>query len=91
MRHSIVAAALVASAPLGLHAAAAQNMNVSVRSGDEVRTCDDLRVTFDDRPAVTAVDSLTAPGAQKLTVTASRNGGVFGKLSLCDAWHDVCD
>lgn len=77
MRHSIVAAALLASVPLGLHPAAAQNINVSVRSDDDVRTCDDLRVTFDGRPAVMAVDALTAPGAQKLTVTASRNGGVY--------------
>ena len=52
-------------------------MNVSVRPGHEVRTCDDLDVTFDDRPAVMAVDHLTAPGAQKLTVHASHNGGVY--------------
>jgi hypothetical protein len=77
MRHSIVTAALIASAPLSLHPAAAQNMNVSVRSDHDVRTCDDLEVTIDGRPAVTAVDSLTAPGGQKLTVTASRNGGVY--------------
>jgi hypothetical protein len=42
-----------------------------------VRTCADLEVTFDDRPAATAEDRLTAPGAQKLTVHAARNGGVY--------------
>ena len=68
-------------------------MNVSVRTGHEVRTCADLEVTFDGRPAVTAVDQLTAPGAQKLTVHGSRNGGVyvFGEarqdfsISVCKA------
>lgn len=77
MRHSIAAAALLASLPLGLRPALAQSLNVSVRSGHDVRTCDDLEITIDDRPAVTAVDQLTAPGGQKLTVEASRNGGVY--------------
>jgi hypothetical protein len=52
-------------------------MNVSVRSDHDVRTCADLEVTFDGRPAVTAVDHLTAPSGQKLTVHAARNGGVY--------------
>lgn len=77
MRYPIVAAALLASLALAQRSALAQNTNVSVRPGHDVRTCDDLEVTFDDRPAVTAVDHLTAPGAQKLTVHASRNGGVY--------------
>jgi hypothetical protein len=77
MRYPIAAAALLLSLPLVQRAAFADNMNVSVRPGHEVRTCDDLEVTFDGRPAVTAVDHLTAPGAQKLTVHASHNGGVY--------------
>ena len=44
MRQSIAAAALLASLPLGLRPALAQNLNVSVRSGHDVRTCDDLEV-----------------------------------------------
>jgi hypothetical protein len=77
MRHSIAAATLLASLTLVPVPASANDMHVSVRSGREARTCEDLEVTFDGRPAVTAVDRLTAPGAQKLTVHASRNGGVY--------------
>src|SRR4051812_27790637 len=76
MRYPIAAAALLASLPLVSPPAEAQNMNVSVRPGHEARTCEDLEFRFDDRPAVTAVDHLTAPGAQKLTVH-SQNGGVY--------------
>ena len=93
MRYPIAAAALLASLPLAPKPALADDMSVSVRSGREVRTCDDLEVKFDDRPAVTAVDRLTAPGAQKLTVHSSRNGGTYviggaGKdfgISVCKA------
>jgi hypothetical protein len=93
MRYPIAAAVLLASLALGLPPAAADGMNVSVRSGHDVRTCEDLEVTFDDRPPVTAVDKLTAPGGQKLTVHGSRNGGVyvFGEarqdfsISVCKA------
>jgi hypothetical protein len=77
MRYPIAAAAVLASLALAQRPAAAHDMNVSVRTGHEVRTCEDLDVTFDGRPAVTAVDRLTAPGAQKLTVKGSRNGGVY--------------
>jgi hypothetical protein len=93
MRHPIAAATLLASVALVHLPASAEDMNVSVRSSDEVRTCEDLEVTFDRRPAVTAVEHLTAPGAQKLTVHGSRNGGVyvFGEarqdfsISVCKA------
>ena len=77
MRYPIAVAALLASLPLVSRPADAQNMNVSVRPGHEARTCEDLEFRFDDRPAATAVDHLTAPGAQKLTVEASQNGGVY--------------
>ena len=77
MRYPIAAAGLLASLSLGHAPVFAEDMNVSVRSGRDVRTCGDLEVTFDGRPAVTAVDQLTAPGAQKLTVHGSRNGGVY--------------
>ena len=93
MRHPIAAAALLASVALVHRPASAEDMNVSVRSSHEVRTCEDLEVTFDRRPAVTAVEHLTAPAAQKLTVHGSRNGGVyvFGEarqdfsISVCKA------
>jgi hypothetical protein len=77
MRYPIAAATVLASLALVERPASAHDLNVSVRSGHEVRTCEDLDVTFGGRPAVTAVDRLTAPGAQKLTVQGSRNGGVY--------------
>lgn len=78
MRYPIAAAAVLASLTLIPRPAPAHDMSVSVRTANhEVRTCADLDVTFDNRPAVTAVDRLTAPGAQKLTVQSSRNGGVY--------------
>lgn len=77
MRYPIVAAASLASLAFVQPPAFAHDMQVSVRTGHEVRACSDLAVTFDDRPAVTAVDQITAPGAQKLTVHGSRNGGVY--------------
>ena len=76
MRYPI-AAALLASLALVPRPASAQDTNVSVRSDREVRTCADLEVTFDHRPAVTTVEQLTAPGTQKLTVHAARNGGIY--------------
>lgn len=75
--HYPIAAALLASLPLVQRPASAHDMKVSVRTGHEVRTCADLEVTFDDRPAVTAAEHLTAPRAQKLTVQATHNGGVY--------------
>lgn len=78
MRYPIAAVALLASLALAVPSVSAEGLQVNVRSnGREVRTCDDLEVTFDGRPAATAVDHLTAPGARKLTVRASRNGGVY--------------
>lgn len=77
MRYSIAAAVVLASVALVDRPAAAEGMNVSIRGDREVRTCDDLTVTFDGRPAIIAVDTLTAPGGQKLTVHGSRNGGVY--------------
>jgi hypothetical protein len=93
MRYPIAAAAALASLAFVPRPAPAQNLNVTVRSSHEVRTCADFDVTFDGRPALTAVDQLTAPGGQKLTVHASRNGGVyvFGEarqdfaISVCKA------
>lgn len=77
MRYPITAAVLLTSLAFVSRAASADGLQVSVRTGHEVRTCDDLEFRFDDRPAVTAVDRLTAPGGQKLAVEAHRNGGVY--------------
>ena len=77
MRYPIAAAALLASVALVQRPAAADDMNVSVRSNHDVRSCDDLDITFDDRPAIRGVDQLTAPGTQKLSVQSQQNGGVY--------------
>jgi hypothetical protein len=77
MRYPFAAAALLAPLALVPALASASNMNVSVRSGHDVKSCEDLEVRFDDRPAVTAVEKLTAAGAQKLTIQSRRNGGVY--------------
>ena len=93
MRHLIAAAATAAPLALAPGAVLAQDMQLSVRTSQDVRRCEDLEVTFGGRPAVTAVDRLTAPGAGKLTVQAARNGGisVYGgtgrdfAISVCKA------
>jgi len=77
MRYPYAAAALLAFLALAERPASAGDLRVSVRSGHEVRTCEDLEVTVEGRPAATAVDHLTAPGGQKLTVHASPSGGVY--------------
>jgi hypothetical protein len=77
MRYPFAAAALLAPLALVPGPASAANLNVSVRSGQDVKTCADLEVRFDDRPAVTAEEKLTATGGQKLTIQSHRNGGVY--------------
>jgi hypothetical protein len=77
MRHTVTTAVLLTALSFVPASASADGMRVSVRPGQEVRTCDDLEVSFDGRAAVRSVDRLTAPGAQKLAVQAARNGGVY--------------
>jgi hypothetical protein len=77
MRHLIRVALAVSSIAFVPWPSAAHDVNISVRTSDTVRTCDDLEVTFDDQAAVTAVDRLAAPGGQKLSVRASQSGGVY--------------
>ena len=89
----LIAAATAAPLALAPGAVLAQDMQVSVRTSQDVRRCEDLDVTFGGRPAVTGVEQLTAPGAEKLTIQAARNGGVyvFGEsrqdfaISVCKA------
>ena len=56
------------------------SQNVTVHTPDDrsPRTCADLVVTFDDRPAATAEDHLTVPKpAGALNLRAPSNGGIF--------------
>jgi DUF4097 and DUF4098 domain-containing protein YvlB len=60
--------------------AGATHGNISTHSkSDEVRRCSDLDVEIDEEPAVTAEETLTAPGGSGnvLTVRPSQNGGVY--------------
>ena len=60
--------------------AASGHHNVSTRTdGDDVRSCSDLRVEFDDEPAVTAEEALSVPAGSGnvLTVRSPQNGGVY--------------
>ena len=77
MRYPLATAAALVSVSLAPHAASADGLRVSVRPGQEVRTCADLEVRFDGQPAATAAETLSAPGTQKLAVEAARNGGVY--------------
>ena len=60
--------------------AASGHHNVSTRTDrDDVRSCSDLRVEFDDEPAVTAEETLSVPAGSGnvLTVRSPQNGGVY--------------
>ena len=72
----LVSAVFIGSACL----LASGQRNVSTHSNsDEVRACGDLRVEFDDEPAVTAEETLTVPAVagKVLTVRPPQNGGVY--------------
>ena len=71
-----LSAAFVGSACLG--ASAHRNINMQSKS-DDVRRCSDLSIEFDDEPAVTAEETLTAPASSGsvLTVRSPQNGGVY--------------
>lgn len=72
----VLSAAVVVSACLG--ASAHRNINTRTIS-DDVRRCSDLRIEFDDQPAVTAEETLSAPAGSGnvLTVRSPQNGGVY--------------
>ena len=71
-----LSAVFVGSACLG--ASAHRNINTQSKS-DDVRRCSDLSIEFDDEPAVTAEETLTAPAGSGnvLTVRPPQNGGVY--------------
>ena len=72
----VLSAAFVGSACLG--ASAHRNINMQSKS-DDVRRCSDLSIEFDDEPAVTAEETMTAPASSGsvLTVRSPQNGGVY--------------
>jgi hypothetical protein len=57
-------------------AAAHASMNVSINSNREVRTCEDIRIEFDSRPAARAEDSFTLAAGAPLQVRLPVNSGV---------------
>ena len=54
--------------------ASTQNIHVSDHG---VATCADVRVSYDDGPAVTAEETLTIPGSIALNINPGQNGGVY--------------
>jgi hypothetical protein len=76
----ISSAMLAAALMLGPAAARAGHRcrNVSVHDGRDARTCADLRIEFDDRPAARAEERLTLPAGagQPLRIEAAENSGV---------------
>jgi hypothetical protein len=65
------------TAALGVDASAHRNVNMRTTS-DDVRSCSDLRIEFDDEPAVTAEETVTVPSrGAVLTVRPPQNGGVY--------------
>jgi hypothetical protein len=61
---------------LSVAAAAQASMNVSINSNREVRTCEDIRIEFDSRPAARAEDSFTLAAGAPLQVRLPVNSGV---------------
>lgn len=52
------------------------SMNVSINSNKEVRTCGDIRIEFDSRPAARAEDAFTVAAGTPLQVQLPVNSGV---------------
>ena len=81
MRHSLLVALTILSA--STFAGSHHHWN-SMHCGtcvtpivDDVTSCDDLRVIFDDRDAVRAEESVPVAEARSLFVRASENGGIY--------------
>lgn len=76
MRRTL-AIAVLALAP-GLFAEHHQHQNVSmnVDHTDEVRSCGDLKISFDDQPAVRAEEELPVANLRSLKILGQQNGGI---------------
>jgi hypothetical protein len=52
------------------------NVSISTDDWEEITRCDQLRVTFDDEPALRAEEQINGAGLTSLRVRADHNGGV---------------
>jgi hypothetical protein len=52
------------------------SMNVSIDNDREVRSCDDIRVSFDERPAEVSENTFTIPGGKALALDLPANSGI---------------
>jgi hypothetical protein len=78
LRVTALAMSVVFVGTASLAGSAHRNVNMHTKS-DDVRRCSDLTIEFDDEPAATAEESLTAPAGtgDVLTVSPPQNGGIY--------------
>src|ERR1043165_1275888 len=77
MRRLIAAAALIIAPSLFAHDHN-HSQNVSINTGDyeELTACSQIRVTFDDAPAVRAEEELPVANVRALKIVSDQHGGV---------------
>ena len=75
MRRFIAAAALLIAPSLFAHDHR-QNVSISTDDYEEVTSCGQIRVTFDDAPAVRAEEELPVASLRSLKINSDRQGGV---------------
>src|ERR1043165_9859056 len=78
MRRIIVAAALLIAPSLFAYGHDSHHRNISISTDDyeEVTSCSQIRVTFDDAPAARAEEELPVSSLRSLKITSDKNGGV---------------
>jgi hypothetical protein len=76
MLRNFVASIVLALAVGAAARAHGSSMNVSINSNREVRTCEDIRIEFDSRPAARAENSFTLAAGAPLQVRLPVNSGV---------------
>jgi hypothetical protein len=75
MKRFLLAVAVVAVVlPAG---AGTRNVTINVEDGEELTSCDQVRVRFDSGPGYRSEESLNVAGVRSLKVTAARNGGIY--------------
>jgi DUF4097 and DUF4098 domain-containing protein YvlB len=78
MRRIIAAAALLIAPSLLAYGHDSHHRNISISTDDyeEVTSCSQIRVTFDDAAAVRAEEELPAASLRSLKINSDKNGGV---------------
>jgi len=77
MRRLIAAAALIIAPSLFANEHHhSQNVTINTDDYEELTSCSQIRVTFDDEPAVRAEEELPVSSLRSLKITSDKNGGV---------------